>query len=485
MEISTSCNTSSLSAYVPTTTNPWNEEKVNHIYRRLHYGASKAEVLAALQQTPEALIDSIVDAALATANTPTPSWANLSYQDFTDMGLDPDEQIQNNHDELGLDTFNRFLNDGLKGRLVLFWSNHFVTELDSYYCSNYLFEYYNLLQTHALGNFRDFVSDIGKCNAMLVYLNGYENTADSPNENYARELYELFTLGVNNGYTQMDIVETAKALTGFNAASGFCEPITLNNATFNNDIKTIFEQEGNWDYDDVIEILFTQKASLIANFICEKLYKYFIGPNVNETIISEMADIFVIDFNIANVLRALFKSEHFFDTLTLGTQIKSPYDLSVNFLKVTGFSISDEFKGGLIYLNGVAGQRLFNPVDVAGWQGNHDWINSSTLVGRWEAMQYLIWEMWNTNPEALRTFAMETSNNSNDPYVVSKSIIDSFVPKELHTITDYDIATDIFKYNIPENYYEAGIWNLYSEAAPFQVVLLLLHLVKMPEFQLK
>ncbi|WP_299884721.1 DUF1800 domain-containing protein [uncultured Lacinutrix sp.] len=485
MQTSTSCNTSSLSVYVPSAANPWNAEKANHLYRRLHFGASKTEIDAALTQTPETVIDAIIDNALAMQPTPDPSWANMSYQDYEDAGLDPDEQIQNNHDEIRLDAFNRFLNDGLFARLTLFWSNHYVTELSEYYCSSQLFEYYKTLQTYALGNFEDFTRAIGTTGAMLVYLNGLDNTANSPNENYARELYELFTLGVNNGYTQTDIVETAKALTGYNGWNGYCAPIDFNTNTFNNTNKTIFGQTGNWGYDDVINILFQEKAPLIANFICKKLYKYFVSPNVNDTIVSQMASVFVVDFNISNVLRTLFKSEHFFNTLSLGTQIKSPYDLTINYLKITGFSITDEFKSSLMYLSGVAGQNLFNPVDVAGWQGNHDWINSSTLTGRWEIMQYMIWQTWNEDPEALRTFALETAGDISDPYIITKAIIDRFVPKELHTLTDYDIATDIFKYNISDGYYEDNIWSLYWQEAPYQVVLLLLHIIQIPEFQIK
>ncbi|WGD35560.1 DUF1800 domain-containing protein [Olleya sp. YS] len=490
MEQMTSCNTSSLSVYTPNTSNPWNAQKVSHVYRRLGYGATKTQIDAALTQTPSAFIDNLVDAAIAVAPTPAPSWANMSYNDFMNAGLDPDEQIQNAHYEWRLNAFDNLLDHGLKGRMTLFWSNHFVTELDAYYCSSYLYEYYNILQTHALGNFEQFVRDIGLSNAMLVYLNGYQNQSynndeNSINENYARELYELFTLGLNNGYTQQDIVETSKALTGWNHATGFCENITFNSVSFYSGNKTIFNQTDNFDYQGVITNLFAQRSTEIANFICEKLYKYFVSPTVNNTVVSAMAATFVTDFNIANVLRILFKSEHFFDETVFGTQIKSPYDLSHNFLKTIGITITTEYKEGIFYLNGIAGQDIFQPVDVAGWQGDHDWINSSTLTGRWQTIEYLVWFMWNNNQELLRNFAIESSGNSNDPYVVAKSMIDRFVPKELHSITDYDIATDVFKHDVPQNYYDDGYWDLTWGSVPYQVVLLLLHLIKMPEFQLK
>ena len=175
----------------------------------------------------------------------------------------------------------------------------------------------------------------------------------------------------------------------------------------------------------------------------------------------------------------------FFNENSIGSQIKSPYDLTHNYLKTTGFSINDDYKEGILYLNSVAGQEIFEPVDVAGWQGDHDWINSSTLTGRWQIIEYLIWHTWNDYNQELRTFAIDSSNNSNDPYVVTKSIIDRFVPKELHTTTDYEIATTVFKANIPQNYFDNQQWSLYWDQAPWQVTLLLLHIIKMPEFQLK
>ena len=132
----------------------------------------------------------------------------------------------------------------------------------------------------------------------------------------------------------------------------------------------------------------------------------------------------------------------------------------------------------------LAGQELFNPVDVAGWQGDQDWINSSTLGGRL-GLENFIWYTWNHYQEELRDFAIATSDYSNDPAFITKSIIDRFVPNELYTLSDYDVATDIFKAEIPQNYYDDGSWNLNWDTVPYQLVLLFLHLTKIPEFQLK
>jgi len=490
MEIMTSCNTSTLAAYVPTSANPWDTKKVNHIFRRLGFGGSKTEIDQALAQTPSAFIDSIIDAALAAPLYPEPSWSNWSYDDYINAGLNFDEETQNHHREFRLEFINDFLVNPFRAKMAFFWSNHFVTEIRQYYCSNFLYKYYDMLQRNCLGNFQDFVREVGTNDAMLIYLNGFENGLYGSNENYARELYELFTLGENNGYTQTDIVEASRALTGYNHWDNYCDSIYFippgqNNSTFDNTDKTIFGQTGNWGYDDVINILFQEKAPLIATHICTKLYRYFVSPTISDAIVADMATTFQVDWNIENVLRTLFKSEHFFDELSIGSQIKSPYELSVSFLKTTEFPIDEQRKMNMFWQNDNVGQRLLDPPNVAGWQGDHEWINSSTLTGRWQIISGLVWYTWNNNREQLRTFAIDSSDNSSDPFVVTKSIIDRFVPKELHTSIDYDNATDVFKYNIPQNYYDTGQWNLYWNEAPYQVVLLLIHLSKMPELQIK
>ena len=131
----------------------------------------------------------------------------------------------------------------------------------------YLFQYYRTAEQHVLGNFKDLVHDMGLTPAMLFYLNGFQNTNTEPNENYARELFELFTLGEGNGYTQEDIIETSKALTGWNLSPQAGGQIIFNTNTFFNGDKTIFGQTGNWNYHDVIDILFQERGELIAQHI--------------------------------------------------------------------------------------------------------------------------------------------------------------------------------------------------------------------------
>ena len=212
----------------------------------------------------------------------------------------------------------------------MFWSNHFVVEFRDINQPAYLYQYYALLQTHALGNFKTFISEVGLAPAMLRYLNGFENKKNSPNENYARELYELFSLGEGNGYTQEDITETARALTGYNRSKTNGGIIEFNEKTYDKGSKTIFGQTGNWGYDDVINILFQEKKDIIANFICTKIYRYFISPKVDFNIIAGMAKTFKDNqFELLPVMKQLFKSDHFFDSENSNVLIKSPIDMMV------------------------------------------------------------------------------------------------------------------------------------------------------------
>mgnify|MGYP001348301073 CR=1 FL=1 len=210
-ENSFSCNTSNLDLYVPSGDNPWSEGSVKHCYRRLGYGADLIKINAGLSISPSNLIDEIVDSAVNMPLRQDPPWAYYRLSDFGDPSTENPEYINSFRIETG--TFNVY--NELKGRIIFFWLNHFVTELGTYNYAPYLFQYYRTAELHALGNFKTLVHEMGLTPAMLLYLNGYQNTNTEPNENYARELFELFTLGEGNGYTQEDIYHE-----GFNKLQG-------------------------------------------------------------------------------------------------------------------------------------------------------------------------------------------------------------------------------------------------------------------------
>tara|TARA_B100000929_G_scaffold15112_1_gene12135 strand:- start:988 stop:2445 length:1458 start_codon:yes stop_codon:yes gene_type:complete len=482
------CNNSTLTLYVPSSENAWNISKIRFIYRRLGFGISNEKAKALLTKSPGELIEEIINSAKIMPLTPAPEW-----------GFWNNDEINNSGNNQGYyktvwqkQAFTNFLSDGFRERLTLFWSNHFVTEYYDYNRSQYLYQYHSRLQQYSLGNFKEFVSAIGLEPAMLMYLNGYSNKKKAPNENYARELYELFTLGEGNGYTSSDITETSRALTGYNKYSnGNGSAIIFNENTFDAGEKTIFGKTGNWGYQDVIDILFQEKKELIANFICEKLYRYFVSPVLNKEITSELASTFISNnFELVPVYQQLFKSEHFFDLNSSNVLIKSPIDLFVYMQNDFEFVFPENFqKNHTNYMKARCiemGQEIFKPIDVAGWQENHDWISTGTLPMRWEFIEYILNRHWAGNKEQFRTFIISlVGEDEKDPKVIVDKLKDYMFCK-------YDIkeeermdAINIFKGEIPENYFQDGTWTLNYESVPTQVYNLMLFFISLPEFQLK
>ena len=489
MEVTTNppCNTSLLDVYTPSGQNPWTSQKIKHLYRRMAYGVNLAGIDAALPLTPSALIDTIIDAAVSLDPTPAPPWGYFSISDFTDF----DTENPNYIEQWYLQTANDTIEQSLRAKLTMFWMNHFVTELESYTYAPYMFQYYNLMQTHALGNFKEFVRAVGVNSTMLVYLNGFENTSNNPNENYARELFELFTLGENNNYTQQDILEASRALTGYNHWDDPGAQIYFDQSTWDEGPKTIFGSEEFYTYDELIDTLFELRETEIAQFICTKLYKYFVSHEYDaitqEDIINPLAQTLIdVNFEMAPMLRQLFKSQHFFDERAFGVVIKSPYDVIFNYINEGNFFYDDGVLQGLIYYTGIIGQEIYNPPDVSGWQRDQDWINTATLSGRWQIMELFNGYLFDLELQAqFIDLAIELSSDSNDPYVITKAVVDFFNSKELFTQEDYQTATSVLKWEIPQNYYDDGIWSLNYPTAPYQVFLLLNHMTKLPEFQLK
>lgn len=497
MDYFVNCNTASLAPY----TTPLNRSKAAHLYRRLGFSASAQTIDQAVGMNASTLVDSLVNQALNQAPIAPPAWANWNSSNYPEDDDLRNEMRREQRAEFSLSYAKGLLNNNLYDRMSFFWSNHFVTELDIYECNPFLYRYINCLQRNALGNFKTFVSEIGLTDAMLYYLDGVYNNRNNPNENYGRELYELFTLGEGNGYSEQDIIETAKALTGYVERGELgCEPVTFRADRHDGGFKTILGQTGNWGYDDVIDILFEQRANEIAGFICRKLYEFFVHPDSKDAagnaqnIISDMAMTFVTnDFDIAPVLSQLFKSQHFFDDDAIGVIIKSPFDFYFNFLMESGFDHDDTTVASLVNYAGLLSQRLFDPFDVAGWQRNRQWINTNFMIGRWLTIQTILQDFFDADDEQFRTLGLSITGDdgliSNNPDTVARHIIDFILPKGLLNAPEYEKAFAIFRGDIPPQYFEGGsspTWTLaIAMEAPTQVFNLMQYLVRQPEFQLK
>jgi hypothetical protein len=488
--MASNCNLSSLEEYVPSETMPWDINRVKHFYRRFSYGATPTTLYETLLVSPSDLIDNLIDEAIAMPTTTDPGWGYYDKEEgIAYTGSDSYWQLL--RAEFFYLIFTDLRKDHIRGRMTMFMNELFVSS--TYNQIPYMYQQYVTRQKYALGNFKDFIHDMGLDATMLKYLNNYENKSGKPNENYARELLELFTLGVDNGYTETDIQEIARAFTGYNSVVTTDGVILFNeNDTFDSDEKTIFEQTGNWGYSDVITILFEQKGSLIASYICGKLYEYFVSFTPNETIISELTQTFIDnDFELAPVLRQLFKSEHFFDDACIGVLIKSPLDLAIlhdNELSyttetldvITAVSSIDAY----VVINNLE-MNILNPPNVSGWLKDTAWINSVTISERTSTMQNYTRLQYKSNPETYSNFVKTLFETTEDADVVARGIVDFCLSKSLVYEEEYLEAISVFKEGVPENYFTNGVWTLdYTDIAA-QVKQLINYIITMPEFQLK
>lgn len=479
----TNCAQGTLNPYSPSDAMPWNAQRAAHLLRRAGFGGNFNQRLAVQNVSPTAAVNSLISTAMISPLSEPPVWANWNYQDYDDF----DTQATSQFEEWLTVWMNDLLYNPLRGKMTLFWSNHFVTESQVYDCPSYLFQYHRILQDYALGNLKDFVHAIGLTPAMLVYLNGAANSKEEPNENYARELYELFTLGADNNYTQTDIEETARALTGYTSYENYCGSISFDPNDHDNGTKTIFGQTGNWDYDDVIDILFEQRSTEIASFICEKFYKFFVHPEPVEEIVSGLAATLIAsNWEIEPVMSQLLRSEHFFDQEVMNTIVRSPYDLMLGIKNEIDYELSDPVKLQFVEYASYLGQTLSSPINVAGWQGNRTWISTNLLTARWQANSFMVFTSFQNFPEKLTELAVNLagSETETDPDLVTQLIIDYLIPGGLTDPTQYERANVVFRAEVPEYYYTTNQWNLAWESVPGQVGLLLDYIGRMPEVQL-
>jgi len=473
-----------LKVFIPSNSNPWNKEKAKLLLRRMGFCTDLNSINRYLIMTPGDVVDELLQESADLPPTAAPEWGYWDNREFNDSG----ENKGYYHKIWQKQAFADFQKNAFRERLVLFWSNHFVVEYLDVNQPAYLYQYYALLQTQVLGNFKTFVHQIGLNPAMLRYLNGYDNKNSSPNENYGRELYELFTLGQGNGYIQEDITETSRALTGFNKTVRY-GPITFNEKTFDKGSKTIFGRSGNWGYDDVIDILFDEKKDIIARYICEKIYKYFVSPKADEAIVSSLAATMISNnFELAPVYSQLFKSEHFFDEKNSNVLIKSPIDLMLGLHKTLGFKLDDTLDLEVQFRNKCRdmGQIIFSPVDVAGWQGNQDWINSETLPKRWEFSDYLLIKYWKKNKNQFKKLIISLVGNKETELKVIVNALKGFMfcPCKIKD-EELSEAIAVFIGEVPENYFEDGTWSINDDSVPKQVYDLMRFFITLPEFQLK
>ncbi len=275
-------------------------------------------------------------------------------------------------------------------KMTLFWHNHFVSEYRVVKNPNFMFKQNMLYREYALGNFDTFVHKSSKDLAMLIYLDSNSNKKSHPNENYARELLELFTLGEGH-YSEEDVKEAARAFTGWR--------VNRKNMLFKKSKKlhdysekTFLGKQGYFDGEDIIDIVMENDQT--SNFIVTKLYKEFISPQVNQSEVNKIAKEFRdSNYDISTAMRKILLSYDFWNNKA--NLIKSPVELIVSLSKNLELELEDKNFKFIIKTAKNLGQELFNPPNVKGWEGGESWIDSSSIVSRHEFIKRVIQKKMN------------------------------------------------------------------------------------------
>ncbi len=261
----------------------------------------------------------------------------------------------------------------LREKMTFFWHNHFATSAPFPVLMQ---AQNNTIRKHALGNFKELLFEVAKDPAMIIYLNNQQNKKNAPNENFAREVMELFTLG-RAQYTERDIKEAARAFTGWHVGlDGF---FYFDKNEHDEGEKTVLGRTGKWNGEDVLNILL--EKPMLAEFICTKLYRAFVNPSADSDFIKQWAEYFRNNnYDIEKTLRYLLLSDHFYDIKNRGVVIKSPVELIAEYKRF--FQLRLQKKENMIKLQRNLGQVLFLPPNVAGWPGDKKWIDGTALLIR-------------------------------------------------------------------------------------------------------
>ena len=261
----------------------------------------------------------------------------------------------------------------LREKMSLFWHGHFACRvINGYYQQELLHD----IRSYSLGSFRDLLRAASKSPAMIQFLNNQQNRKQHPNENFAREVMELFTLGRGN-YTEGDVKEAARAFTGW--GSNIKSEFAIKPIFHDSGVKTFMGKTGNFTGDDILDILLEQKQT--ARFITAKIYRFFVNEKVDDDHVRPLAEKFYqSDYDILALLGDIFTSDWFYDQKNIGNRIKSPVELLAGIRRFLPMELENE-NGQLLYQK-ILGQTLFYPPNVAGWPGGKSWIDSSSLMVR-------------------------------------------------------------------------------------------------------
>ena len=384
----------------------------------------------------------------------------------------------------------------IREKMTLFWHNHFATETNDIGNAQYVYKHHDLLRNSALGNFKTLTRNITFDPAMLVYLNGQYNTAAAPDENYAREIQELFCCGKgpNSLYTEADVKAAAKVLTGWlNNATTLTPYFTASrhdatnktfSAFYNNTVITGRNTAAGatQEIDDLLNMIFANAE--VAKYICRRLYRWFVYYDIDDTveqnIITPLANVLrANNYEVKPVLDLLLKSEHFFDVLSRGCIIKSPADLVIGFCREseivfqpdTDYFTNYGFYNYMVSWLSNMQQNIGDPPDVSGWKAYYQepqfyeiWINSDTLPKRNQYTDTMLVSGYTYNSKKIMLDPLAyatTFNNPGDPNAFIAELTERLLGLDISAASKAQLKKDILLSGQSTDIYWTQAWDLY------------------------
>jgi uncharacterized protein (DUF1800 family) len=496
---------------INTYTGPWTEEEVTHLLKRTMFGAKRADVDYFKSRT---MIQAVAELLNPTAPNPTPPLKE--YVTSTTPGVIADANVLQ-----GTTWINDINNDGtvqfqrrvsykkwwtgvminqdrsIREKLILFLTDHFGNETTDVGITNWTYTQHQLIRQYALGNFKELVRNITKDLSMLRYLNGYLNNASAPDENFARELFELFTLGKgpNSQYTESDVKEAAKVLTGWQINFTTWQTLftSSRHSTVNKTFSPFFNNTvitgrtgataGDLELADLLNMVFAQDE--VAKFLVRKLYRWFVYYTIDaateQQVIAPLATLFRNNnYELKPVLTALFQSEHFFDMLNRGCLIKNPADQVVGAIREmnTVFPAPSDYSTNYgmwnLFTNWMTnmGMNLHDPPNVSGMPAYYQeplfheiWINADSLPKRNQYTDTLISTGYLINNIRVKfdCVAMaQTFLNPGNPNDLIDEAVSRFFRNPVSVTSKAQIKTQILLTGQQWDYYWTNAWMAYT-----------------------
>ncbi|MBV8782015.1 MAG: DUF1800 domain-containing protein [Phycisphaerae bacterium] len=360
----TSAPSDPYSPYTPSDAEPWDSRRAGHLLRRVAFGGPYEQHDAIAKLTPGQAVDSFLN--FDPEKDPLNELADELVGFFNPTMLDSQQEWW----------FYRIINTArpMQEKMALLWHNQFATSASKVQSIALMAGQIDLFRRMGLGNFRDLLLAVGRDPAMLIWLDGNTNRKGAPNENYGREVMELFTLGVGS-YSEKDVKELARSFTGWHLENG---KAVFNKAAFDDGDKTIFGKTGKFDSESAVDLILAQPAA--SKHLARRLLREFVHPNPTDEQIAHYADRAVtLKWELKPLIREVLTSRLFFSDWAYRSKIKSPVEIAVGGAIAIGGKINMKF---LREQTTRMGQALMVPPNVKGWDGEEAWINANSVLLR-------------------------------------------------------------------------------------------------------